>query len=259
MPINDGNNITVDTLAAAIAAAQAKVGGAPAPVAQKTSKLKERLDAMEAHPDSDKETVAALKNLFADFEVDMSQAVTEKQREELTRALVAQRDQYTINIIKLSLADYIADDAFLKEYEDVLTDKVIKEFNGNKEFERAREKYSNGDVDLALLKQLALNEVTKFNKARGKDPVKATGSAGMRKDSQESKHIATESESGGGRDSDGIQILNRSELNAKERSLYDARIGTAQRVGHKADSEAAKKLASQAVLKMRKANLGKSA
>lgn len=259
MPITEGNNITTDTLAAAIVAAQQKLGAAPAPVAAKTSKLQERLDAMEANPDSDKETVAALKSLFADFEQDIKQDLTEKQREEIVKAAAVQRDRHAINLIKLSLADYIKGDDFLKEYEQVLTDKVIAEFNSNKEYEAAREKYSNMDIDVALLKEIALNEVSKFNKARGKETVRATGSAGMRKDNLESKHIATESESGGGREGGSAQLLDTSEMSQKERAAYEARIGTMQKLGHRRDSKEAKESASRAVLNMRTAKTRKPA
>lgn len=259
MAINEGNNVTAETMAAAIVMAQQKLGAVPAPVAAKTSKLQERLDAMDAHPDSDRDAVAALKNLFADFEQDIKADMTQKQREEMTRELALQRDRQAVNIIKLSLADYIKGDDFLKEYEQVLTDKVIAEFNGNKEYEKARERYSNMDIDLSLLKEIALNEVSKFNKARGKETVRATGSAGMRKDSLESKHIATESESGGGRESGSGQLLDRDEMTPKERALYDARIGTVQRIGLKRDSKEARESASRAVLQLRNAKLKKQA
>lgn len=259
MPITEGNNITTDTLAAAIVAAQQKLGAAPAPVATKTSKLRERLDAMEANPESDKETINALKNLFSDFEADIKQEMTQTQREEIVKSAALERDRHAVNLIKLSLADYIKGDDFLKEYEQVLTDKVVAEFNTNKEYEDARKRYSNMDIDVVLLKDIALNEVSKFNKARGKETVRATGSAGMRKDSQESKHIATESESGGGREGGGAQTIDRDELSQKERAAYDARIGTLQRLGHRRDSKEAKESASRAVLNMRAAKTRKQA
>lgn len=259
MPITNGNELdngapaavaTVDSAAIAGAVVQglqrAGLFNQPQPGQSQSpvSKFEQKFNEFSKNEENDQATLNGIKELLQAHGEDIENKMSAKQQQELKQALLAQLNNSTIRLIESSVSDYLKDDDLLVEYKDILKDKVIKTFNEDPKYEAARIRYGNGDVDVDLLKKIALEEINKFNKGRGKGQ-QAKGPTGMK----QSDGIAEASAAAGTREAgDTVDV---SELDSKEMALYNARLGTAQRLGYRRDSKEAKELASDAVLSLR--------
>lgn len=194
---------------------------------------------------SDQDSLTALKQMFEAHKKDLKAEMTVAQRQELSNALSAQRDQFTIATIRTALDPLIGKDEFLKENTDVLEHRVIQRLLNDKAYAEAKRRYDNGDIDTAALTKLATEEVNKFNRGRNLGDSKAKGASGM-----------SASEKVDGSESEGIEnthsdILNEKDLTPKEWELYQASLGTAQRLKWKRDSKEALSFASRQVRNLR--------
>lgn len=199
---------------------------------------------LKANPENDEATLDSMKNLFDTFR----QEVGQSNNQTLHKELAKQRDHHTHNVIRMALDANIGDDPLVKENLDFFHDRVIKRFNTEEKFAEARMRYGNGDVDVEALKNLALEEINKFNKMRGADQ-KSKSPTGIRSGGnvQESAAMASERNS----DDSGFGTIDPSKLDQQERDLYNVKIGIAQRMGHARDSKEALALASKAVANLR--------
>lgn len=238
-------NVDPTALANALIAAGLKVPQTAQVQAPRSSKLQETFARFEKDENNDQATLNGIKELLTAHGEDIRSEMNETQKQELYRALQDQQYNSTVRLIEMQVGDYIADDEMLVEYKGLLKDKVINEFNNNPKYETARQRYGKGDVDIDLLKKISIEEINKFNKARGVDK-KVKGPTGMKNSDDGLADTAEAAER-----SDSGEILNPKEFDSKERDLYNARLGTCQRLGMKRDSDDAKKSASMAVRKLR--------
>jgi hypothetical protein len=257
MPITEANadtaapqtvNIDSAALGNALAYGLRQAGMVPqtqqaqAPQSQFAKKFKE----YTADENNDQATLLGIKELMEAHGEDLKNEMAGKAQADIANALVQQLNRSTTAFIESSLADYLKGDELLQEYKGLLKDKVINTFNTDPRYEAARVRYGNGDVDMDLLKKLALDEINKFNKAKGKgEQVKSP--TGMKNSSLSE---ATDAASNRG-DEGSVEHIDPRDLDSKESSLYNARLGTAQRLGLKRDSKEAKELASKAIISLR--------
>jgi hypothetical protein len=256
MPITEGTEnqqapapvqAVVDSKALGVAFAHAMQQAGYAPnqgAAQPAPKsLDQMFSELKANPENDEATLDSMRNLFETFRQELGQTNNQTLMAELSK----QRNAHTINVIKMALDSHINGDPIMKENLDFLQDRVIKRFNTEEKFADARIRYGHGDVDVDVLKDLALDEINKFNKLRGADQ-KSKSPTGLRSGGgmQESAAIASERNS----DENGSN-LDPSKLDQQERDLYNAKISIAQKMGHARDSEKALAMASKAVTNLR--------
>lgn len=215
---------------------------------QEKSAFQEALDFLKSNPESDEASLAGIKALFDGYTKDIEKSLTAKQRDEMWQVVAAERNRATISTIYGILESHFDDDEYLAENKDFLKDKIVHRFDNDAALATIRERYARGDVDIAAIKKLAIEEINKFNKARGKDVINAKSSSGSKTESVKDAAAAV----GESEKTESGAILKPDSLTPQERDLYYARLGTAQRLGLKHDSEDALKLASEAVIELRK-------
>lgn len=196
---------------------------APPPV----SKFKTMLEAIAANPDSDAGTVNSIKSLFEAYSEDLKETMTKSQQEEAVKVMSIQRDGQAKAFIQSIIEDLAGDDD--PAVHKFISTQVFEELNTSPEYQEARDKYARFDIDTKAIKKCVKAEVDKLNKIRGKEP-KSKPAAGMTTSDRGNSKIL---ESGGSSD-------DYSSLSPKQRDLYNARLGTAQRMGWDRDSEKAK-------------------
>lgn len=257
MPVTEGTEqdkpvvASVDPKALATAFAhglrEVGFGAQQQQTAARQSSFEKVFSTLKSNPDNDEGSLLSIKSMLDAHGEDLKADLESKSNATLAQELGKQRDRHAVNLIRLSLDGYIGDDAVLKDYLPMLQNRVIERFNSEDKFADLRIRYGNGDVDVEALKTLALEEVNKFNKARGvdqktKSPTGIKGGGNM-----ETVAIASEraeSEEGG-------KTLNPDRLNQQERDLFHAKLGIAQKMGHKRDSKEALEMASKSVLNLR--------
>jgi len=204
------------------------------PAAPAPSKFKAMLEAVASNPDSDPGTVNSLKQLFEAFSEDNKAEMTKAQQSEVLKAMVFQRDKQAVSFVESALDDLIGSDPVTTEYREILKQKVLHELNTGKDYAAARTKYENFDLDTKAIKLCAKTEVEKFNKARGITP-QSKPAAGMKTNDMGDQRVLASGANNSDNGTDG--------LSQKQRDYYNARLGTAQRVGLDRNSEAAKEYA----------------
>ena len=255
MPITEGTQedakplvATVDSAALgnAFAHAMQRAGFLPQqasggqPQAPKT--LNEMVSELKKNPDNDEATLDSIKQMFETFRGEIEHSSNQKLSHELAR----QRDLHTHNVIRMALDSHMDDE--VKEYAKELQARVITRFNSEEKYADARARYGNGDVDVEALKGLALDEIKKFNKLRGVDkPSKSP--TGMKQGGSMSETAAIAADRGD--DGDNTKNVDPDEMDANERSLYNAKLGIAQKMGYDRRSKEALALASKAVRNLR--------
>jgi len=213
-------------------------GGQPA----RPKTLNEMVSDLKKNPDNDEATLDSIKEMFDTFRGEIEHSSNQRLGQELAR----QRDLHTHNVIRMALDSHMDDE--IKEYSKELQARVISRFNSEDKYAGARERYGNGDVDVEALKDLALDEIKKFNKMRGVDkPSKSPTGMKQGRSMSETAAIAADR----GDDDDATKNIDPDEMDSQEKALYNAKLGIAQKLGHDRRSKEALALASKAVRNFR--------
>lgn len=215
--------------------------------------FEQTMAAIAANPESDQTTVAAIKNLFTTFEKKVKTELNDTQRKEVAQAMINERNRSTTNIIESAMDGYIEKGSLADRFREEIKNKVIRTFTSDPKYADARTRYNQGDVDIKLLKELALTEVKAFDK----DKPESRAASGVT-----TKDTAGEIQSMVGTSNDDLgddEVSNlRSEkaylssLSSKEKELYYARLGTMQRTGADRRSKKAQEFARRAVDNLRR-------
>jgi hypothetical protein len=217
-----------------------------APQRPEVDHFQETLKQIAANPETDEKALGAIKTLFESFEKSFSEKVGTQQRSEFYNALAVERDRSTVNMIYMALDGYIGEDDFLRSKRDVIKNEVIETFNNDPKYAAAAQKYGQGDVDIDALKKIALDKVNEWNKGRGGDKKEKKGPTGMNKlDASVDGSLPSGSHENSGNFEDPRSMPPR------ERDLYYAKIGTAQRAGMRPESDKAKEFAMKGVMTFR--------
>lgn len=202
------------------------------------------LKALSENPETDQSTLAGLQGLFNSFKKDIEEEMSVKHAADTKAAIEKERDRQAHNLIMLTLDDYIGDDAKLRRKEEWLYSQVVEEFNKNPDYEAARKKYANGSIDVATLKKISIKII---DEETGKSQVTAKGVKGVTQ--QDGASAQANSAAAASEASD----INPKSLKGNELEYYQARINTAQKLGHRPDSKEAHEIAASAVRSMRAA------
>lgn len=213
------------------------------------------MDAIASNPNSDPQTVAAIKNLFDTFEKKVKTELTDNQKKEVAQAMINERNRSTTNIIEAAIDQYIEAGSLADRFREEIKNKVIRSFSQDAKYADARTRYNQGDVDIKLLKNLALEEVKAFStdkkEARAASGIASKDTAGETQSMIDKSDVTD--------DGNVVSFSSRAAekeyvagLSQQERDLYYARLGTMQRAGKDRDSKEAKAYAQKGVTNLRR-------
>jgi hypothetical protein len=213
------------------------------------------MEAIASNPNSDPGTVAAIKNLFETYDKKVRHELTEAQKTEVAKAMVNERNRSTTNIIESAIDQYIETGSLADRFRDEIKNKVITTFTKDSKYADARTRYNQGDVDIKLLKEIAMAEVKAFAtekpQARAASGIASKDSSGETQSMIETNDEAPEDNT--------VSFANKAaekayldSLTSKERDGYFARLGTMQRAGIDRHSKEAKASAQRFVNNIRK-------
>ena len=255
MPVQEGNQVNAASAAPTVnidtaALGQAIAAGLAPLVQQKTeqkeSKLLSTFKSVAELEDTDQGSWGSVKNLVEAGMADLRQEMAHESDAKVTQALAQYRDQSAYQIIRMALDAHIGNDENLIKEKDFLRDRVVHRFNSEDKYKADRARYQTGDIPMEVLKEIAIEEINRLSGRKEK----TKPATGMKNNENMLGGEGSSDEDYS--DSDNVESVDLSSLTEQEEDLYNARIGTAQRLGHKRDSKEAMALGKRAVLNLRK-------